>query len=198
MGNWRDGSSTGRTAAELEAFLAPAEGLVPDPYQAALGQLGENFNLTAAANTSALSNGVEYYMAIRLVKNVQVTKLIVMSTVIGTAPTLLKMGIRDKTFNRVAVSGDQKATDNAVGKRAFSMLSAITPTATDLYYATILWTGGAGFSINRGLSHAIDTRNPGATSAPFALATGRADIDAGIVTPPFTGTAQLPLWVAWA
>lgn len=168
-----------------------------DPYQTALGQIGENFNLQSGANNTASSNAVEYFVAIKLLKGVTVSKLTIMSTAVGTAPTLLKMGLRDKTASRVAVSADQKATDNASGKRTFTLLSTVTPAVTDLYYATFLWTGGAGLSLVRGLALSVDVRNPGATIGPFAFASGRSDIDAGIVTPSFSGTPMLPFWVAW-
>lgn len=165
-----------------------------DPALTRQNLLAETFPRNTAANNTAVATGVEYQVGITLKPGTTVAKLLVEATAVGTAPTLLKMALRDVTGARLAISGDASGTNNATGVKAYSMLVAYPVVTWDMYYACFLWVGGAGISLVRGLGHSIDTRAPGATYGHMGNVSAQSDIQTS-ATINFAGTSMLPLWI---
>lgn len=59
----------------------------------------------------------------------------------GTAPTLVRLGLLDKTGKVLATTADVHATAITVGFQAFALTAAYTAPTTDAYYAAMVING---------------------------------------------------------
>lgn len=187
MTTWADGTSGNRAASLLEDEFY-------DPSLAARGYLAETFNPQSCSNTSALTSGTQYFTKINLRAGVVYTNMYFICTGVGISPTLLKLGIYDKLGNLLRASADIKGTENASGTRKAPLSSTLTPTTTDMYFASTLWTGGTGLFVVRGFGSTFDSRKPGSSVGYMGTTIGQTDMQ-NSATINFAGTSMLPHWI---
>jgi hypothetical protein len=183
------------TTTENAKFLSGIHKLPPPHEKIAMdgeGLVSETFPRVLASTQGANSSQTFYVVRIPLRAEDVVTNLIVGVTTAGAgaAPTLIKLGLLDKTGKVLQQSANEAADSKwtSLGFKAVAMAAPYAVTADDLYYAAFLINGVFGGT------NIQFARTPVANTGGYfaAIGSGVAIINSqtGVTDFPATGSSQ--------
>lgn len=168
------------------------------------GILTETFPVLSNVNSASPSSGAGYGGLIGLVSGDVVSNIIVAAAVAGAgaAPTLIRVGLADKTGKILGISADVHADAQwtSGGLVIEPLSSPVTIAVTDVYYPVFLKVGAFGttdLALARGPSFSASIAGAlGSGPRLSPVQTGLADLPAVGSSLAFSGTSGNPFWFA--
>jgi hypothetical protein len=195
MGNWRDGTSTGRTQAALEPEPDLAELL-----SNAFGYHTETFSRMCRSNSFQMVSGRQYYTAFAIKKGKTINAIDFGCHQAGSVLTLVKFGIISLDFLTVhAVSANEVSQYASPGIKINNMLVPYTSPIDQVLYASniCLGTTGPNGTCMAGSGRGDNGKRGGAAAAPAGSRTSQTDLVAGASGITFDGNS-ITYWMGFS
>lgn len=145
----------------------------------AQGLTAETFSREHINTSTVLVDGVAYFVAIGLHAGDVVTNITVAISGAGSGVTLSKVGLYDKSGNRLGLSADQGTAWQSTGLKTIALTSAYTVPADDGYYVAIISKASVTVpSVGRSTTMAAASGAIGSGMGAFGVETGQTDLDA--------------------